>query len=65
MLLQTTAGEYAALAEEYQIAHQAYQARYHGKKRYTFVVPVMGLMQAALFISQFSAIITLANAKVG
>jgi hypothetical protein len=64
-LLQKTAVEYAALAEEYQTAFNAFQTKYHGKKRYTFLVPAMGLMQAGLFISQFSAIMTLASAKVG
>jgi hypothetical protein len=50
--------------ERFQQAKEEFDLKYKGKKRYTLLGPALGFGQMALFISQYSAISTLANAKV-
>ncbi len=62
--LQATAAEYSALAVEAQKAQTEFSLKYKGKKRYIFIGPLFAIVQAVIFISQFSAINTLAHYKV-
>lgn len=64
LLLQATASQYAEYAQEFQKAQNEFNMKYHGKKRYGFITPVGIILQMVVFISQFNAISTLANAKV-
>jgi hypothetical protein len=50
--------------ERFQQARDEFDRKYKGKKRYTLAGPALAIGQGALFISQFSAISTLANLKV-
>lgn len=62
--LQATASEYAQHAETFQKASAEFNAKHKGKKKFVLIGPAFALLQAALFISQFSAVSTLASAKV-
>jgi hypothetical protein len=63
--LQPTAAEYGQFAVEFQKAQAEFHRKYHDKKIYVILGPALAIGQAVVFISQFSAIGTLANAKVG
>lgn len=52
------------MAESLQQARAEFDEKYKGKRRYVLTSPALAVLQAVVFISQFSAIATLANAKV-
>jgi hypothetical protein len=62
--LQRTAGEHERLHQDYTAKMEDFRKRNKGKFGKSLMIPGMGLAQAALFISQFSAVATLAKDKV-
>jgi hypothetical protein len=62
--VQATAADYGAYAVEFKQAQAEFHRKHASKKKYLFLGPALAIGQAVVFISQFSAIGTLANAKV-
>lgn len=61
---QRSASEYERLTQQYRTAMAEFQSKHKNKLLLSLGVPVLGLFQAVVLISHFSAVTSLARAKV-